>query len=375
MKHLVFLLFLITALISCITYLPPTKGETSSTVFLSGSDNYSYSRIPAIIYSNKILYAFSEATQNSVDDNGKISLVLKRSFDQGKTWGPLIKVMEIEGESVQNPTLVFLQKGKKLIVLFTKRTEANDTEFQLRNGTSKGYVGVYCVESHDYGQSWLAVKEITNAVKKDNWRWYTVGPGGAIIIKYNKKNVNRIIIPSNHSTSEGPENEFLGAHVIYSDDNAKTWHIGACDSEGENEMNPNETYVIELINGDLYFNTRNQSSTDTLSNRGMAISKDGGNSFPEKFTHEKQLITPVVHASMTRTAKSIFFIAPFSSNKRENLSIWRSNDEAKSWNYDKLIYQGSSAYSSSCTLSENQLGILFEADDYSRIIFKTVSIE
>jgi sialidase-1 len=362
-------------LFSCKTssYLPGK--ETNSTVFSSGSNGYSHYRIPAIHFAKGTLFAFAEARKNSVDDNGNISIVLKKSHDYGITWSSLIKVVEIEGESVQNPVPVFISGNHKLIVLFTKRTVGDDSEYQLRNGTSKGFVGVYKTESSDLGENWSVPVEITASVKKMEWRWYTVGPGGAIIQKYNKKLKNRIIVPSNHSTDKGPGNEFLGTHVIYSDDGGNSWEIGATDSEGFGSLNPNETCVVELSDGSLYFNTRNQNANDTDSNRGFALSNDGGLTFKNKFNYENGLQTPVVHASMTRNKKSVFFIAPCNPKERINLSLWTSNDECKTWNLNSSIYKGSSAYSSSCMISEKTLAILFEADDYSRIVFQSIKTD
>lgn len=360
---------------SCASLISAGKGLQSSPVYISGTGGYSHYRIPALLYADGILYAFSEARQKSVDDNGNISIVLKRSIDKGDTWGPLIKVIEIEGQSVQNPVPVYICEQKKLIVLFTKRTHGEDTEYQIRNGTSRGYMGVYMISSSDGGISWSAVIEITSMVKKENWRWYTVGPGGAIIMKNNRHYQGRIIVPANHSTHEGPGNEYLGAHVIFSDDNGLSWEIGATDSKGKERLNPNETAVIELKNGDLYFNTRNQSSNDTVSNRAYALSKDGGQTFEDSFSYETGLTVPVVHASLTRTKKEIFFFAPSDKKDRINLTVWSSRDEAKTWEVFEKVYTGSSAYSSACTLSEKELGVLFETDNYLKIIFKKLRLK
>ena len=59
-------------------------------VFAEGEAGYHTFRIPALAVSRKgTLLAFCEGRKQSSADHGDIDLVLKRSFDDGKTWGPL----------------------------------------------------------------------------------------------------------------------------------------------------------------------------------------------------------------------------------------------------------------------------------------------
>jgi sialidase-1 len=343
-------------------------------VYESGMQDYSHFRIPVLIRNKKFLFAFAEGRRNSVDDHGDISIVLRRSSDEGKTWDEVIRVVEIDDESAQNPMPVFVEEDNKIVLLFTKRTVGEDTERMLRDGTAKGYVGVYQTESLDEGLTWSVAREITGQVKPDHWRWYALGPGGAIRLKYNMQHPGRIVLPANHSTEQGADNDYLGGHALYSDDGGNTWQIGGVDSEGSSTINPNESTVVELKDGRLYFNTRNHSSIDTIANRAIAYSEDGGQTFTAKYRHETQLTTPVVHASLTRNDRNLFFIAPFHKKDRQDLSLWISRDESQTWQYKQLIYEGSSAYSSSCMVQEDQLGVLYEVDDYRRIIFEIISV-
>ncbi len=57
---------------------------------------YNTYRIPALAVTNKgTILAFCEARKNSKADNGDIDMLLKRSFDNGKTWNAG-KVLEPE---------------------------------------------------------------------------------------------------------------------------------------------------------------------------------------------------------------------------------------------------------------------------------------
>lgn len=374
MKNCCLLISVALLLGSCASRKEKTEAATVSTVFESGWQGYSHFRIPSLLKSERYLFAFAEGRKNSVRDHGDISIVLRRSEDGGKSWGDLIKVAEVAGESMQNPVAVYVEEMHKIVLLFTKRTVGEDTENMIRKGTSVGYVGVFQLESRDDGLTWSAIREITPSVKKDNWRWYALGPGGGIRLQYNSAHRGRIVIPANHSTDGGAENDYLGAHALYSDDGGQTWQIGGVDSVGESTVNPNETTVVELKDGSLYFNTRNHSSVDTIANRAVTYSRDAGATFSGKFTHEKQLNTPVVHASITRNKKELFFLAPFDKKERKDLSLWRSKDEGAHWTYDRLLYQGPSAYSSVVTLDQRRLGALIEVDSYGRIIYQSIRV-
>ena len=344
-------------------------------VYHSGQGNISHFRIPSLIAGAGFLFAFAEARKHGSADHGEISIVLKRSLDGGKTWGELIQVVRSGGESIQNPTPVWIEATGRLILLFTKRTVGSDTENMIRNGSAAGYMGVFQTISDDLGLTWSSPKEITAEVKRENWNWYAVGPGGALVMEYNPTHRGRIIVPANHSLDKGSSNEFLGAHIIWSDDNGSTWKIGAADSQGEATVNPNETAVVELTNGDLYFNTRNHSGMDTIAHRAITLSRDGGLTFTTRFHHETQLLTPVVHAALARNETVGFFIAPNSWDKRINLSLWTSTDETSTWQFNRVLYTGPSAYSSACLIGDHALGILFEADEYEKIVFKSLPLE
>jgi hypothetical protein len=65
-------------------------GVSEVFVFQSKSEGYHTFRIPAIVRAtNGTLLAFAEGRKNSSSDSGDIDLVLKRSFDNGRTWGRL----------------------------------------------------------------------------------------------------------------------------------------------------------------------------------------------------------------------------------------------------------------------------------------------
>ena len=67
-----------------------TAGETlfeQQDLFVSGQGGYHTYRIPALVVSRKgTVLAFCEGRKNSAADHGNIDLLVRRSFDGGKTW-------------------------------------------------------------------------------------------------------------------------------------------------------------------------------------------------------------------------------------------------------------------------------------------------
>ena len=62
-------------------------------------------------------------------------------------------------------------------------------------------------------------------------------------------------------------------------------------------------------------------------------------------------------------------------DERSNMTIRISYDEGKSWTDGKTIYAGSSAYSSMSILSNGDIGLFFEKDNYQDNVFVRLTLE
>jgi sialidase-1 len=80
-------------------------GELQSVdVFVGGQEGYHTFRIPSVIVTPKgTVLAFCEGRRGGGGDAGDIDLVLKRSADGGKTWGPLETVWDDAANTSGNP--------------------------------------------------------------------------------------------------------------------------------------------------------------------------------------------------------------------------------------------------------------------------------
>jgi Neuraminidase (sialidase) len=367
---------------TCLTAAAPADERPLETqVFQSGKEGYHTFRIPAIVRStNGTLLAFAEGRKYAGGDTGAIDLVLKRSFDNGVTWGPMQRVDNGGDNTIGNPTpLVDGRTGR--ILLLTTHNGGKVTEAQILAGEVKDR-RVFIQASANDGATWSAASEITATAKRQAWRYYATGPVHGIQLARGP-HAGRLIAPCNHSTTNSSGLAVWGAHLLYSDDAGATWRIGAVDTPTNRVVNPNECAAVELTDGRVYAVARNEDSS-AAAHRVFACSRDAGLTFEVPFALDVSLVSPVVQGSVLRYsavdqgdgADRILFSAPGDPLLRAGMTIRSSFDESRTWSSGKVIYKGPSAYSDMVKLPGGWVGLLYESGvrtPYERITFAALS--
>ena len=350
----------------------PAPEYSVTSVFTSGTGGYHTYRIPAIVRANDgTLLAFAEGRKTSSSDAGDIDIVLKRSTDNGATWGSLTLVQEEGGNAsitIGNPAPVVDTTTGHIHMLFCRE---NDT--------------VYHTKSTDNGLTWSTRTEITSSVKLPSWGWYATGPCHGVQLKRGAQS-GRLVIPANHRIGgNGSDSGSFGAQVLYSDDHGVTWQMTTHADEA-NGTAPNETTLVELVTpaGDggsrLYINSRDYGSD--AGNRSVAYSDDGGTSYSIPYDGNAHFVTPIVQGSLLRfrstdegdATNRIVFSCP-NGGSRNNGSIWSTTDETTTWSQPKLLHEGAFAYSDMVKTSTGDLGVLGETSGYGAIKFIKVNEE
>jgi len=202
-------------------------------IFEANTGGYALYRIPGIVITTKgTLLAYCEARQSLKGDWGKIDILMRRSTDGGKTWEPARKIVTPPADATHNPVSI------------------------QQNLAKKGQITV--------NNPVAIVDQQTGRI-----HFLYTGPGHGIQLIS-----GRLIVPVWLSTGEGGH-----AHrpscisSIYSDDHGKTWYCGEIIAKDPDPLrNPSETVALQLKDGRVMFNIRNESK---VHRRAVAFSPDG----------------------------------------------------------------------------------------------------
>lgn len=351
----------------CVSVAGGDEFPQSTDVYTSGEDGYFAYRIPAVATSSEgTLLALAEARKNNLSDPGgqgqEIHLVVKRSEDAGRSWSEM-QVIENAGElwSAANPSVVVDRDTGRIWVIYVRCKPGRGTH-AARPGTDDAQTRARY--SDDDGRTWSESIDLT-AIARDmddpHWNISVPGPGGAI-----QTSQGRLVIPC---WRYPPFSNF----VLYSDDHGQTWKRG---KQVPGDQQGDECQVVELADGRLLMDIRQHGP-----HRWLSESDDGGITWSEPRPGPE--VTPVMCAIERFTPRDdsggrnrIVWTAPRGPG-RQDLTIWTSYDEGRTFQNPRLIYEGPSAYSDLTTLADGTVGILWERGEdrgYQFITFTRVDL-
>lgn len=335
-------------------------------VFRAGEAGYHTFRIPAIVRTPKgDLLAFAEARRNAAADAGDIDLVSRRSRDGGRTWSALQVVGDDGPDTFGNPCVV-VDASTGTIWLFVIRTTGSDKEAAIIAGRSRSLPRPWVLSSTDDGRTWSAPRDLTGALKRPDWTWYSLGPGIGI-----QARDGRLVIPGNHALAGSGVHR---SHFAFSTDHGATWQLGAVAEDGTNE-----SQVVELSDGRLLLTMRNHPPKPGANVRALITSADGGRT-RSLMTFDQALVEPPAQASILSVpgersgTRWVVFSNP-ASTRRERMTVRVSDDDARSWRIAKVVHAGPAAYSCLVDLG-GDLGLLYERGDaspYETITFARIT--
>jgi len=337
-------------------------------VFVQGKDKYPRIRIPAIVTTKQgTLLAFAEGRQGG--DHSKNDIILKRSTDGGKTWGPLQVVHEAGDLCLNNPQPVVLPETGRVLLIYQRNKYGERQVVPGFDGEGSAYTLLQY--SDDDGKTWSKPRDITRGVKRPApITSQASGPGVGIVLRRGPHK-GRIIMPFN----QGPFGKWK-VYAAYSDDNGKTWKYGDTAPDGEKGLG-NEVQMVELADGSVMLNSRSSGGNRC---RKTAISRDGGLTW-STLQDDPTLIEPQCQGSILRYSDPadgkpgiLLFANPASQSSRKNGTLRISKDDGKTWPTSKLIYPGGYAYSCLTVLKDGSVGVLFERDGYQRISFSRLTL-
>jgi sialidase-1 len=344
-------------------------------LFKSGDGGYAVYHIPGVVVTTKgTILAWCEARKKGSDWDS-IDILLRRSTDDGKTWSAPARIVDVPGPKTKNPFALAVKGVKTEDVTYN-----NPVLIAGRDGTVHmlfclEYMRCFYQRSTDDGVTWSVPVEITGTFEKFHasydWKVLATGPNHSIQLR-----TGRLLVPVWLSTGTGGN-----AHrpsvmaTIYSDDNGKTWLAGEIAVPCTDEwINPSETVAVELADGQVMLNVRNESKSHR---RLVIVSKDGAIGW-SKPRFEEALREPICMAGLVRYSTTaaggknrILFSnpdnleradgkeAPGKSRDRKNMSVKLSYDEGQTWAVNKVVEPGWGAYSDLPVTHQNTILCFF----------------
>lgn len=348
-----------------------------SDIFQRNTFGYYHFRIPALAITAKgTLLAACEA-RKWPNDWATQAIMLRRSLDNGKTWEPMRPLAEVKWNQSIFDRFSFLFKKRKQVIVNNPLFIIDQDGIKIHFLSVATYKQCFYRQSQDEGLTWSDPVDITPIFEhyrlQYNLNVIAVGPGKGIQIKGGKYR-GRLIAPIWLAYGKVRSHRPSIAGTIYSDDQGNTWHPGDLVSIDANMLNFSESYAIELEDGRILLNIRNESHKITQERfRLTSVSDDGAHNWSMP-TFDRGLYEPVCMASMVRyhmkgaagiPQPCILFSNPCSEHpgKRENLTIKISKDEHKSWDKLCVLEQAPSAYSDLAIAPDNSIFCLYERSE------------
>lgn len=333
----------------------PLEPERVS-LFEMGEAGSKYYRIPALTKAKDgSLVAIADKRGDALGDLPNIiTIVSKRSTDNGKTWSDMSIVAQ--GDTVTqcgygDAVVIADEKKGNLVAVFSGN---NGLWASNENNLSRTYTST----STDNGQSWTPIVDITDQVYGGVYGEGTrhglfTGSGSGIQLKHGKHAGRMILVVA--ARNDASWGGTMSNYAVYSDDGGKTWQV----SKNAACTNGDEAKVVELANGNILMSIRNRAKGHRL----FSLSSDGGETWSEPKLNET-ILDPACNGDIiayTYGGKNLLLHSlPASPTTRENVTIYVSEDNGETWTAKRRIYNGYSAYSSLQVLDDGTIGIIVE---------------
>ncbi|MEU8976057.1 sialidase family protein [Streptomyces monashensis] len=342
-----------------------TPQFSQQVLFKASQDpGYACFRIPTVVKAvDGTLLAFAEGRVPNCGDATDINIVLKRSTDGGRTWGPLQVVNKGGGDTHGNPAPIVDRATGRIWLAETYNTGRTDS----------ASCSVPCDRtphlqySDDNGLTWSAPRDLSPEILPSAWNsWYATGPAHGIQLTHGRY-AGRLVFGVNAESWDGTRITVNHAALIISDDHGGHWRVGAQDTwpiaeDGTFRQKPSELTLAELGDGSVLVSSREQDGTD-LGHRTQAVSRDGGSSFTAPFHDLPDLYAPMVQGSLLRLGDRLLLACPADPDRRRTMMIRSSYDGGRTWDsVDRgtVVTADWSGYSDLVRVTGDTIGLVYE---------------
>ncbi len=325
-------------------------------LFAPGDYGSQFWRIPAIkqLRSGVLLVVNDRRNTTEADLPNEIDVVSRYSTDFGQTWSEPVYVAKNQGKMAGygDPSLVELEDGT-VICMFAGAQGISGSSWE---DPQRSYYSV----SHDQGQTWSDPVDITASVWGPNsanpsckkYKSSFFSSGNSLLLTEGEHK-GRIMVANVASYDTG-SGRSLNNHAVYSDDGGQTWKVS-----GMAYPNGDEAKIVQLNDGRILMSIRQTGQ------RAYAISEDDGQTWSETGFWPDINVTNCNGDLIRYDENTLLHTVP-NSMMRENVSVFLSFDEGKTWPEHKTICAGPSQYSSITVLSDGTIGAYIEENPKSK---------
>lgn len=355
-------------------------------------------RIPALVTSTAgtLIAAYDVRYDGSGDLQNDIDVGVKRSTDGGKTWSNLIIAMDMgltgyedqvaagtmtekqarQNNGIGDPCLLVDENtGRLFCFAVWAHGHKSDGDSRCLAWATTGFdiastPQFMMVYSDDDGITWSEPINITQQIKKYDWRMTFQGPGRGITMKD-----GTLVIPIQHQ--EGDSKNMHGLYplnsgIAYSTDHGLTWH-----AHNFAHTITSESAVAEIEPGVLLLTMRDE--TDSHYRRNF-ITTDLGRTWTEHSSNGKWLDSTCeasllhVNAADNSLGKDLLLFSNPHNTVRSKMTIHASLDKGGSFAGSLMVDSGGSlGYSCLTMVDPATVGILYESSR-GNIFFQAVPL-
>jgi sialidase-1 len=348
-------------------------------------------RLPSLLVTSQgTVLAACQKRLGGGGDFAPSSMVLRRSFDGGKTFEREQTLFEHQGVCTFNGNLVEERNSRTIFACFLSFPQADGPGWFPKTWIPRGG-GFSIIKSTDDGQTWSSPIEVMPRPNAEGWHGAGVFNNNHGVQIERGLHKGRLVIAA-RVFKPGVYEGRAKAGLIYSDDRGETWHVGGVVLKELGDL-ASEVALGETADGEIYVNCRNsvEKSVTRPKKAGQAAgvpvtfvphqriyarSRDGGESFYEEGCHAELYDEPC-NAGLAfyppddgRDGLQLFS-APVGP-RRTQLTGFVSRDGGRTWKAGQIISEKAGGYSDLAVLPDKTILTFYE--DHGRMLLARYSL-
>lgn len=358
MKNVLLILTLAACVAGCTA---PSEPPQHTTLFRPGEYGSKYYRIPALVTTAQgtLLAVADKRIESQGDLPNAIDLVLRRSTDNGTSWGePFTIVSHNEKTGYGDAAMVVDRTSGDILCICASGCG-------LWASTTEHPFDIEVIRSRDDGLTWSTPERITPQIygrecptpAVDSLSGLFAASGRALQLADGGL---LFVVAAHRAGDRWPP---LRNYVCRSDDGGHTWRLLPAEASHCGD----EAKLAELADGSWLMSIRNPDK----GYRRHARSYDQGASWSE-VGEWYDLPDPACNGDLLRYSlrsegarhDRLLHSIPADTAQRRNVCVALSYDEGKTWPVRKAIWAEPAGYSSLTRLADGSIGLLTEVGDW-----------